>query len=55
MLYEWITWNLPELNVRKFLVVLTTSEGVSKRELLRHTYVHVYMLWNIPKVASMSY
>ncbi len=49
MLYEWINWKLPELNVREFLIVLTTSEGVSKRELLRHTYVHTYMLWNLPK------
>ena len=48
MLYEWITWKLPELDVRRYLVVLTTSEGVSKRELLKHTYVHTYMLWNLP-------
>ncbi len=49
MLYEWISWKLPELNIKEFLVILTTSEGVSKRELLKHTYVRVYMLWNLPR------
>lgn len=48
MLYELIGWKFRrELMLDSVLVLLTTSEGVSKRELLKHTYVNVYMLWNM--------
>ncbi len=49
LLYEWISNLHTEFNVKHVLFVLTTSEGLSKRELYRHTYVHVYMMWNLPK------
>ncbi len=49
MMYEWIDYLHRNLGVEKVAIVLTTSEGISKRELYRHTYVHVYMLWNLPK------
>ncbi len=47
MVYEWISWSLPRLGVRKALVVILTSEGVSKRILSKHTYLVIDMLWNI--------
>ncbi|NPA96685.1 MAG: hypothetical protein GXO32_03685 [Crenarchaeota archaeon] len=30
-------------------MLLATSEGVSRRKLLVHTYVHVYIMWNLPR------
>ncbi len=48
-LYESIDYLHRYMDVGKVLILLTTSEGVSKRELHRHTYVHVYMLWNLPR------
>ncbi len=47
MLYEWITWRVPRYGVKNLLVVLTTSEGLSKRVLARHTYADIYMVWNL--------
>ncbi|RLE57285.1 MAG: hypothetical protein DRJ40_02940 [Thermoprotei archaeon] len=49
MLYEWVNYLHTNFNVSTVLFILTTSEGESKRELYRHTYVHVYMMWNLPK------
>ncbi len=47
MLYEWIAWRAPRYGIENLLIVLTTSEGVSKRILARHTYVEIYTLWNL--------
>lgn len=47
MLYEWISWRAPSYRVGNLLVLVTTSEGISKRVLARHTYVDIYMLWNL--------
>ncbi len=49
MLYEWINYLHTNFNVSTVLFILTTSEGESKRELYRHTYVHAYMMRNLPK------
>ncbi len=49
LLYEWIEYLHRELNVDSVLFLLTTSEGISKRILSRHTYVHVYMVWSLPR------
>ncbi len=48
-LYEFIDYLHREYGVRRVAIILATSESVSRRELLKHTYVHVYMLWNLPK------
>lgn len=49
VLYEWIGALHREFNVSSVLFLLTTSEGVSKRELYKHTFVHVYMMWHLPR------
>ncbi len=49
MLYEWIGYLHQEFGVSRVLFILATSEGVSKRVLSRHTYVHIYMVWNLPR------
>jgi len=49
MMYEWIDYLHRSLGVERVAIILTTSEGVSKRELFKHTYVHVYMMWNLPR------
>jgi len=48
-LYEWVSRSAPRHGVKNLLVLLTTSEGVSKRLLARHSYVELYMLWNLPE------
>ncbi len=49
MLYEWIGYLHQKYDIESVCIVLTTSEGVSKRILSRHTYVHIYMIWNLPR------
>ncbi|RLE57949.1 MAG: hypothetical protein DRJ40_01720 [Thermoprotei archaeon] len=48
-MYEWIKVLYEEFYVDSVLILLTTSEGRSKRVLSRHTYVHTYMIWNLPR------
>ncbi len=48
-LYEWIGYLHSELEVDSVFILLLTSEGRSKDVLYRHTYVHVYMIWNLPR------
>ena len=48
-LYEWINYLHENFNAGNVAIILTTSEGLSKRELSRHTYVQIYMMWNLPK------
>jgi len=48
-LYEWIGHLHEEFDVNRVLFIITTSEGISKRILSRHTYVHIYMTWNLPR------
>jgi len=46
LVYEWISWKASEYT-NKLLVVITTSEGASKRILVRHTYTRVSLIWNM--------
>jgi len=48
-LYEWVTHLHEEYGAANVAMILTTSEGVSKRELFRHRYVSVEMLWNLSR------
>lgn len=48
-MYELIEKLYSDYKVKSVLVTLTTSEGVSKRELSRHTYVHIYLMWNLSR------
>ncbi len=47
-LYELIYKIAGEYNVKKVLVLATTSEGMSRKRLARHTYLHITLLWNLP-------
>jgi len=49
MLYEWIGYLHEKFDVNRVLFIITTSEGIFKRILSRHTYVHIYMTWNLPR------
>jgi len=48
-LYEWIGYLHEKFEVSNVAIILTTSEGVSKRELSKHTYVDLRMLWNLSR------
>ncbi len=48
-LYEWIGYLHEVYNVANVAIILSTSEGISKRRLFRHTYVTIEMLWNLPR------
>lgn len=48
-LYEWIGYLHERYDVKCVAIIMTTSEGISKRFLARHTYVSVEMLWNLPR------
>ncbi len=48
-LYEWIGYLHEKYGVDRVAIVMTTSEGVSKRLLARHTYVSIEMLWNLSR------
>ncbi len=48
-LYEWIGYLHEEYGVANVAIILSTSEGISKRELFRHRYVSIEMLWNLPR------
>ncbi len=48
-LYEWIGYLHERYDVGNVAVILSTSEGVSKRILSRHTYVDIELLWNLPR------
>ncbi|MEM1722094.1 MAG: ATP-binding protein [Ignisphaera sp.] len=48
-LYEWIGYLHERYKASNVAIVLTTSEGMSKRILSKHTYVSIYMMWNLPK------
>lgn len=48
-LYEWIGYLHERYGVGNTAIILSTSEGVSKRVLSRHTYVDVELLWNLPR------
>ena len=48
-LYEWIGFLHERYGVSNTAIILSTSEGVSKRILSRHTYVDVELLWNLPR------
>jgi len=48
-LYEWIGYLHEKYEVGNVAIILSTSEGISKRELSRHTYVDIRMLWNLPR------
>ncbi|MDK6029358.1 ATP-binding protein [Ignisphaera sp. 4213-co] len=48
-LYEWIGYLHEKYRVSNTAIVLTTSEGISKRILSKHTYVSIHMMWNLPR------
>ncbi len=47
LVYEWITWKFPRYHIDNLLIIITTSEGVSKRILSRHSYLRIVMIWNL--------
>ena len=46
-LYELIPKLKNEYNLKSILIVTSTSEGLSRKLLLRHTYSEVYLIWNL--------
>ena len=48
-LYELI-YKLPrDHGARRVLVLVTASEGLSRRTISKHTYVHTSLIWNLPR------
>ena len=47
-LYELIQKTSHEFKPKTVLILATSSEGTSRRLLLRHTYVHITLMWNLP-------
>jgi len=39
----------PEASYEKIVVVIATSEGVSRHEIGRHTWSYTYAMWNMPR------
>gem|GEM_PF-4670151 len=38
-----------DYEVKSVIPILSTSEGMSKRILVRHTYVKLFMIWNLDR------
>lgn len=52
-LLDLLEWMLAK-GARSVLIIATTSEGKSRKLLLRHNYVHVETLWNLSKEATFK-
>lgn len=51
-IYELISRLKKDYEIKCVVPILSTSEGISKRILAKHTYVKLSMIWNLNKEAS---